>query len=1132
MDLLKKYLTIIFMVFAIFSANISLASSINPTIPKSDCGVDANVVKLFDGEICEQDMAFRMLYKMFPTTIEHLVFPIIKPEYLHLVPQHEEQNLHIYQTQELIFFEIFKSTNKIGFFIIGIFVTWHFLFLGLIRSANDGSFLGNSWKTSSVLTKYGILTFLLFPMSSTGILVIHVVLLSIIILGISFANYFWGVYLNYLQVGEDAIDISTTEDSVVDQKAEKGEEFEELTSRYDHNYFYAYSYAKELSKIALCKRRTEKLIFLGTMPFISDSNYSDVNSCLVNDVNAASWFEDTMVRNSTNHFAHYFNEQTAYNFSEKEEFGLFSSALKPKSDQRFYSTSRIEFKNKDYTQCQSTSNNKFTSQEYNCGTLKASIPEIPNGNIKIAINFSDFYSEYVKASNSVMSSNDPSSAVESSWSAVSNSIDRLFDNDQVLNNFKHNQSMIKKNVSYYFHQMLMNDAILGNVNYTMTKVDDQASLSTMSTQGNFNKLIEQYLSKADEIAKGIEHMACLRNAKLYKNANQAKKLLDSYAAGSPENISAYNTSCLDVTDFTVLGVDPIPLLEQDEKGEILDNKIESEYANAKDAAIDNLLALTETIRKKREAIEKSFYLSIINSPSNDMVNNLRKEGWAVSGGYMLKLLKEKELDGKLRKALQSSSVAKAVTLSNQMLPSLNTEEILKSSDAELFSEWMDLTPYTSSVLDATTLKPARNDLKYVDSASYLKTKIFDSMHKANNDDTGASDLLDMLFSANLVNEMKAVVGIDAKGELSMDQISECINPDKADNVDCPMNLTNPIIDITNLGHSLINMAIWLMLPAIMAGLAEIGVYAAIKMSGKYKNDGTLKSTSRTPDSGTDKATNEKEVKDGKLDKEKRYKGIGALENIASFLNVLARLLLLFAGFLLTVGFTLAYVIPLIPFIAFTIAFLSWVVISLEILIIAPIWLSFLFRIEDSNKPSTELYMAGFNFVMQMLFRPSLIVIAIVVGWSLFSVVFMAINFTMAAFIGIFNQSGFIMGLVYGILIIIAYSLVIYVAIKQIFDLMIVMPNKIFTKIGVQPLDSSFENRAKDQISNFTMAGIGSSKLMSGHISDKLEKSLDERKGMKKDLQDKMREERLKAAKEEREQAKKDDLEADKGDDKE
>jgi hypothetical protein len=95
-----------------------------------------------------------------------------------------------------------------------------------------------------------------------------------------------------------------------------------------------------------------------------------------------------------------------------------------------------------------------------------------------------------------------------------------------------------------------------------------------------------------------------------------------------------------------------------------------------------------------------------------------------------------------------------------------------------------------------------------------------------------------------------------------------------------------------------------------------------------------------------------------------------------------------------------------------------------------------------------------------------------------------------------------------------------------------MPNKIFTKIGVQPLDSSFENRAKDQISNFTMAGIGSSKLMSGHISDKLEKSLDERKGMKKDLQDKMKEERLKAAKEEREQAKKDDLESDKGDDKE
>lgn len=121
MDLFKKYINVILLVFAVFSANISFASS-NPQVPVSDCGVSSGVVKAFEGEICEQDLSFRMMYKLFPTIIENFVFPIINPQYLELVPQLEEQNLHVYQSQEIIFFEIFKATNKISFFIIGVFV--------------------------------------------------------------------------------------------------------------------------------------------------------------------------------------------------------------------------------------------------------------------------------------------------------------------------------------------------------------------------------------------------------------------------------------------------------------------------------------------------------------------------------------------------------------------------------------------------------------------------------------------------------------------------------------------------------------------------------------------------------------------------------------------------------------------------------------------------------------------------------------------------------------------------------------------------------------------------------------------------------------------------------------------------
>ena len=160
-----------------------------------------------------------------------------------------------------------------------------------------------------------------------------------------------------------------------------------------------------------------------------------------------------------------------------------------------------------------------------------------------------------------------------------------------------------------------------------------------------------------------------------------------------------------------------------------------------------------------------------------------------------------------------------------------------------------------------------------------------------------------------------------------------------------------------------------------------------------------------------KGKNEDILNDDNASKRKEGKERSIMSKTASKLDALMRsinfileALIGFAVFLLTVGFTLAYVIPLIPFVAFTIAFISWIVISLEILVIAPIWLSFLFRIEDSNRPSTELYMAGFNFVMQMLFRPALIVISITIGWALFNVIFMIINFSMATFIQVFKDT--------------------------------------------------------------------------------------------------------------------------------
>ena len=55
------------------------------------------------------------------------------------------------------------------------------------------------------------------------------------------------------------------------------------------------------------------------------------------------------------------------------------------------------------------------------------------------------------------------------------------------------------------------------------------------------------------------------------------------------------------------------------------------------------------------------------------------------------------------------------------------------------------------------------------------------------------------------------------------------------------------------------------------------------------------------------------------------------------------------------------------------------------------------------------------------------------------------------------------------------------------------------------MDASFESNAKNTLSNFTMAGIGGSKLLGNAIGKNLEGSRKSRDKMKEDYQDKIKE---------------------------
>lgn len=1053
MDFIKKYINVFFVVMAMFFSNIAFSAT-NASIPVSDCGIENNVVKFLDGEICEQDISFGILYKMFPTVIEEFVFPIIKPAYLHLVPQLEQQNLFIYQTQELIFFEIFKSVTNISYLIIAIFVAWHFIFLGLLRSASDGSFLGNSWKTSSVIIKYGLLTTLMLPLSSSGLLVIHILILSMVIMGIYFANFFWGVYLNYLQIGEDSVNLESINDNYTDQQSSRVEQFESNISKFDHNYFFAYSYAKELTKVALCKQRTEKLLYQSTLPFVNPTNIGDLNKCLLND-SSSSWDKDIVSQNNYKSFIHYKNNKTNVKSSNASTF----------------SVSSITFENKDFLTCQAADNVDFSSVDFNCGSISVSPISIPEGGVEIAIRDSNFNDIYLSTSKSAMDSADPYETVSKGWSSIETSIGTLFEKGASLDNYKHNKSNILKNTSYIYHKMMMNDVLIGNSSYTKN-----GNSNDYKQSDNFNLILSEYLKDAERIATEIQKLSCVENAHSYELANNASTLINGYINNTVDKVQSYNTSCLDLNTLQPITFDPVEFIKSDSTGAVYEAKKEQEKKLIKESGYNLLKELITKIYNKRNAIEKSFYKSMITSNSNDMVNNLRKKGWAISGGYMLKLLSEKEIDNKLEHALKNGVVLKTEILNNKGFPNFDITKLMNEKNTETLKDWSDINSGLESIVESNNIKPSRKDLKYVDANQYINDNILENMNAGGGNDNLEVDELFGLF--NISNQLKSVVGISETGELSLDEISNCI---KGNVSTCPINLTNPILDLSKLGHNLINISLSIITVGIGIVVAE---YYASKSIEKFNKGGIGSVSSGSEDeikaSGDENAKKTLENKKTAENKSKIDNGnskIKWLSNVLSVLSFLIGMFLTLAFFLLTIGLTLAYVIPLIPFVSFTIALISWAVISLEILIIAPIWLGFLFRLEDTNNTNSELYRAGFNFAMQILFRPALIMISLIIGWSLFNIIFVIINLSMATFITVFLDKGWFFDFIYGILILIAYSLVIYVAIKQVFNLIIKLPNDVFKKIGVTPLDSSYESKANDTISKLTMGGVALSGIV-------------------------------------------------------
>lgn len=182
-----------------------------------------------------------------------------------------------------------------------------------------------------------------------------------------------------------------------------------------------------------------------------------------------------------------------------------------------------------------------------------------------------------------------------------------------------------------------------------------------------------------------------------------------------------------------------------------------------------------------------------------------------------------------------------------------------------------------------------------------------------------------------------------------------------------------------------------------------------------------------------------------------------LQPLGPALLGLTSLIMPFATFMITVvyvaGAVLAIYVPLIPFLVFMFASLSWIILVIEAVIAAPlVAISFMIPSED------ELGRAGISLglLLGLMLRPGLMVIGFVLASKLLRIAFDMINF---GFIAAYETSSMTTAFT-AVALIFIYASIATAFVHEAFSLIYVLPDRILRWIGGQEESSSVKGQVK------------------------------------------------------------------------
>jgi hypothetical protein len=1013
-------------IFIVFSIILYSSFLFPEEIKIEDCAMKKNEVSKFDYSICEDDISFRVFYEMFPTIWESSFFKFIELDH---AGKFKDDPTFYQNTQSLKFSILFE--NIFSYFInISLMVIFsiivYYSFIGLIKSLEDGEFLGRDWDIKDIIKSSLIVSLLLIPVGD--IFFIHFLILLIVVCAISLANYMYGFYLS--ELASFGFDDIKSDVSKIDESSMTG-----------HNKFYAYSYINNLSKIETCKNQSTQFQIDKNSARFDTNLFNNTFQCLSPDDGVLT------VDNSYNFEKNEFKKDTPSFFN----YG-FVDYLNEKGQVKTKTANSITFGSK-YTE------NCIIGEPYTCGSLNVVVPNFNNNELIKYFLYDEFDSivfDVIKGIDINNSSNEK--IINSGWESLyaktidltksylddnKNDIDTKVDKKYIIayRMIYEDSHKLLRELSYSYHQMIRNYFFIGNVEleskekftndfvYTRGGTVIPISKTELSSRIDTKSFISYY----DQI-KVLSYLAqeytCLHNY----NSKQ-----DSYRFTQKIKNNMWNSSssnqCIDYRDMSVFGLNDDGSIYNDKKTKKRRHEIREEFKK-----IHNVISLS--IYKNLTSVENSFLDSMRILRDESIYKELRQKGWLSFATNLMKINESENIVNKLRTKLVNSSNFNKINYDEKMI-SNDVQELddnLSEDYPNFINEnniWSKYYLEKDEIGNYLDISEWSNDLLTSNNTSFIDGTI------------GISDYLSIIV--NPLKPLKEAIGLqDGKYFLNLDENlkKDCIE----DISKCPIPKNNPFIQLNKVGHYFIQTA-------TSYYSMVISMYFITMPIKAFKKREYLQNAQTGKKSDANSITNEakKSIGNGSS---KSSSILGFLfDSLSSIVERLSSIM----AIVLLLGLVLAYLIPVIPLIYYIVAFLSWFLLVIQILFISPIWVAYLLKSSDNKR---EINMFAVNYGLQILLKPLFMVISLVFIWSFYTVIVFFINITIFPLLMDLQMDGVILSIISSIILVTVLTYVLVVVTIRVFSLFNDLYDKIFEMLGINSQNGE-SNDSKGVVSSVT-----------------------------------------------------------------